>query len=202
MVVPEDVNALRIMSIHKSKGLQFPIVIMPFTDWSLFPKANEWIWATTDEPPFDQIGKVALNTGKKLLGTAYEAAYREEIQQQLVDNANLLYVAFTRAEHELHVFLPEDSGGELSKVSQLVSRTCDSMDKLIRSGEEWQAGEPSVAPTDSSSGTTTDVLRSYPIHRWQERISIASKARDLTGMWEEEKSSGKRFGIIVHRLLS
>ena len=202
VVVPEDVNALRIMSIHKSKGLQFPIVIIPFTDWSLFPKANEWIWATTDEPPFDQIGKVALNTGKKLLGTAYEAAYREEIQQQLVDNANLLYVAFTRAEHELHIFLPEDSGGELSKVSQLVSRTCDSMDKLIRSGEEWQAGEPSVAPADSSSGTTTDVLRSYPIHRWQERISIASKARDLTGMWEEEKSSGKRFGIIVHRLLS
>lgn len=75
-----------------------------------------------------------------------------------------------------HIFLPEDSGGELSKVSQLVRPTRDSMDKLIRSGEEWQAGEPSVAPTDSSSGTTTGTY-SAPIPFTAGRNGSASPPR-------------------------
>ena len=51
-------NALRIMSIHKSKGLQFPIVIIPLPTGH-FPQGERMDLATTDEPPFDQIGKAA-----------------------------------------------------------------------------------------------------------------------------------------------
>lgn len=202
VVVPEDVNALRIMSIHKSKGLQFPIVIMPFAEWSLFPKANEWLWATAEEEPFDRMGKIALYSGKKLLDTAYEAAYREEIQLQLVDNTNLLYVAFTRAEHELHVFLPEDSGTDLSKISQLIARTCDTIEGMQQTETGWQVGQAGEPNKKTAPDITSVELNSYPIHRWQERISIASKARDLAELWEDEKATGLRFGIIVHRLLS
>ena len=74
------------------------------------------------------------------------------------------------------------------------------MDKLIRSGEEWQVNLRSRQPTRVAELRPTYPLLSHtPLagtdqHRFQGTRS--------TGMWEEEKSSGKRFGIIVHRLLS
>ncbi len=98
-----ELNGLRIISIHKSKGLEFPHVIIPFCDWRL--EHNDILWCRPKEEPFSRLPLVPVDYSQKgMKGTIYEAYYDEEHQQTLVDNLNLLYVAFTRASHNLFVF--------------------------------------------------------------------------------------------------
>ncbi len=102
--IPENTNAIRILSIHRSKGLQFPVVIIPFLDWSFIPNKNEVIWALTENQPFDMLKKVPVKATKALIDSYFAHDYIEECRESYLDNLNLLYVAFTRAEKQLHVF--------------------------------------------------------------------------------------------------
>ncbi len=93
----DETDGLRIISIHKSKGLEFDTVIIPFCDWQL--ERNSIIWCEKKEtPPFDQLPVIPIDFSRKnMKGTVYEEDYQEEHLQNIVDNMNLLYVAFTRA---------------------------------------------------------------------------------------------------------
>ena len=101
--IQSDVSdGLRILSIHKSKGLEFDHVIIPFCDWRL--EMPDILWCQPKEPPFDALPLVPVEYGEKQMrGTIYEHDYREEHLQNTVDNLNLLYVAFTRAVCSLYV---------------------------------------------------------------------------------------------------
>ena len=97
-----DVDGIRIISIHKSKGLEFNHVIIPFCDWRL--EFSDILWCHPDKAPFDQLPLAPIDYSEKgMKGTIYEKDYHEEHQQNVVDNLNLLYVAFTRASRSLYV---------------------------------------------------------------------------------------------------
>ena len=97
-----EVNGIRLISIHKSKGLEFPYVFIPFCDWSM--EHSDILWCQPHEAPFNRLPIVPIDYSQKgLLGSIYEADYEEEHQQNVVDNLNLLYVAFTRASKGLMV---------------------------------------------------------------------------------------------------
>lgn len=101
----EELDGVHLLSIHKSKGLEFPHVIIPFCDWQLEKQAGNIIWCHPEEPPFDLLPIVPIDySQKQLLGTIYEKDYQKEHLQNVVDNMNLLYVAFTRASSSLTVF--------------------------------------------------------------------------------------------------
>ena len=96
-------DGLRIISIHKSKGLEFPFVLIPFCHWRL--ELADILWCTPRQLPFNQLPLVPVDYSKSgMKGTVYEPDYDEEHQQNIVDNLNLLYVAFTRAEKGLYVY--------------------------------------------------------------------------------------------------
>ena len=98
------ISGIRLISIHKSKGLEFDYVFIPFCDWQLEKQGNI-LWCQPHEPPFDALPLAPIDySAKQLLGTIYEPAYYHEHLQTVVDNLNLLYVAFTRASKSLHVF--------------------------------------------------------------------------------------------------
>ena len=97
-----DTNGIRILSIHKSKGLEFDHVIIPFCDWKL--EHADILWCRPKEPPFCQLPIVPIDySEKQMKGTIYEHDYQDEHLQLTVDNLNLLYVAFTRASKSLFV---------------------------------------------------------------------------------------------------
>ncbi|MCR4810019.1 MAG: UvrD-helicase domain-containing protein [Prevotella sp.] len=99
---PEN-DGIRIISIHKSKGLEFPCVLIPFCDWRL--ELPDVLWCTPTDEPFSQLPLAPINYSQRgMKGTIYDNAYKEEHRQNVVDNLNLLYVAFTRATSELHVY--------------------------------------------------------------------------------------------------
>ena len=99
----DEINGIRLISIHKSKGLEFDYVIMPFCDWRL-EKTGNILWCHPKEPPFSDLPIAPIDYSQKgMVGTVYEADYHHEHLQNTVDNLNLLYVAFTRACKGLYV---------------------------------------------------------------------------------------------------
>lgn len=97
-----ETDGIRILTIHKSKGLEFDNVIIPYADWQL--EMPDVLWCQPQEEPFNALPLVPVDySEKQMRGTIYERNYLDEHLQNTVDNLNLLYVAFTRASHNLFV---------------------------------------------------------------------------------------------------
>lgn len=115
----DEVNGIRILSIHKSKGLEFNHVIIPFCDWEL--EKNDIIWCKQKtKDPYDKLPIIPVAFSKKQMqDTIYEEDYKEEHLQNVVDNMNLLYVAFTRASKSLFVLGKRMSKDKIKKKATL-----------------------------------------------------------------------------------
>lgn len=97
-----ETDGIRILTIHKSKGLEFDNVILPYADWRM--EMPDVLWCQPHEDPFGALPLVPVDySEKQMRGTVYEHDYLDEHLQNTVDNLNLLYVAFTRASHNLFV---------------------------------------------------------------------------------------------------
>ena len=113
-------DGVRIISIHKSKGLEFDHVICPFCDWQL-EKTGNVLWCQPGEEPFSELPLAPIDYSQKgMAGTIYEGDYQREHLQNVVDNLNLLYVAFTRARTSLFVFGKRGAKNSRSEVVERV----------------------------------------------------------------------------------
>lgn len=110
--LPSNQNAARILTIHKAKGLEFKVVILPFLSWNLdyISGKQPILWIKPDTPPFNELGIVPVRYGKSLSDTLFADDYYIEKYYSYVDNINLLYVAMTRAKDAIYGFVPEDGG--------------------------------------------------------------------------------------------
>ena len=100
----DETEGVRILSIHKSKGLEYPYVIIPFCDWQLEKQSDNILWCKPAEEPFSDLPIAPVDySQRQMMGTIYEHDYLQEHLQNTVDNLNLLYVAFTRACKGLYV---------------------------------------------------------------------------------------------------
>jgi ATP-dependent exoDNAse (exonuclease V) beta subunit len=102
IVVPDGVDAVNVMTIHKSKGLQFPIVIIPYADLSINTKGIKH-WTALDEADFPELKYALLNHGELLSNTNLSSIHANEGRKIMLDQLNMLYVAFTRPEEHLFV---------------------------------------------------------------------------------------------------
>ena len=103
---------MRILTIHKSKGLEFKIVILPFISWKLDhdPTKQPILWVKPESPPFSELGVLPVRYGSDLSETIFADSYREEKYSVYLDNLNLLYVALTRAKDAIFSFSPAKQG--------------------------------------------------------------------------------------------
>ena len=114
-----EINGIRLISIHKSKGLEFAHVLIPFCDWRLEQK--DVLWCHPEEEPFNMLPIVPIDFSKSgMENTIYYKDYEEEHGQNVVDNLNLLYVAFTRAAHNLFVWGKRKSSASRSALIESV----------------------------------------------------------------------------------
>ena len=149
ITLSEGQNAISILTIHKSKGLEFHTVFVPLCDWEIVPIANKapYLWCHPNQAPFDKMDLVLVRYGTGLQRTLFSDAYFKEMLYSSVDNLNLLYVAFTRAVNSLIVFCPyaPKLSSPYKSISSLIqgvienSQLLDSIDleKYIDLAEFW-----------------------------------------------------------------
>ena len=112
-----EMDGIRILSIHKSKGLEFHTVLIPFCDWKLENETNnQLIWCSPSESPFSALDIVPVNYSSTMAESVYRQEYLNERLQLWVDNLNLLYVAFTRAGKNLILWSKKGQKGTMSEL--------------------------------------------------------------------------------------
>lgn len=102
----DEADAIRIMSIHKSKGLQSEIVILPIFDWELYKTDRMYDYIPLSDVLEDYAGEEKIFTTINVLKDISETAkniYEKKIKSQLIESLNLMYVAQTRAVRELYI---------------------------------------------------------------------------------------------------
>lgn len=149
----DAIDGIRLISIHKSKGLEFDNVIIPFCDWQLEKPYGNVLWCRPECEPFNELPIVPIDYSKKgMTGTIYEKDYHSEHLQNCVDNLNLLYVAFTRAGHNLFVIGKRDATNSRSSLIQ----TCLSLVKNELDGATLNAPEDKDQPISFEYGKLSD----------------------------------------------
>lgn len=125
-----EISGIRILSIHKSKGLEYHTVLLPFCDWKMENETNNhMLWckineADADKEPFCELDLTPVNYSSAMAESYFSDSYREERLQLWVDNLNLLYVAFTRACKNLIVWCKDE---QKDTVSRLLRESIDCM---------------------------------------------------------------------------
>ncbi len=118
---PDGRDAVRLITVHKSKGLEFDAVIIPFCDWPIC-KSGKILWCRPPEKPFDDMKLLPLRFESALRDTIFVKEYLQEKMLSYIDNLNLLYVAFTRARKALFIHAPQPKKDEFTDVGDLVWR--------------------------------------------------------------------------------
>lgn len=122
-------DAVKIMTVHRSKGLEFPVVFIPFFDWSLKPLHNTILWAKGTQPPFSEIGHLPVYAVNNLSETCFSSSYQTELRDFFLDTLNLIYVAFTRPVEKLFISLPDPP--ETNEAGKLLK-------EVIEETQEWR----------------------------------------------------------------
>ncbi|MBR4297453.1 MAG: UvrD-helicase domain-containing protein [Bacteroidaceae bacterium] len=117
-------DGVQILTIHKSKGLEFHTVILPFCDGKadgIKSKNKPLLWCTPTEEPFNVLQLAPIEYGTTMKESLFHKEFDEELLRQLVDNLNVLYVAFTRAENNLIVLTGSGADKEVGSTASDLS---------------------------------------------------------------------------------
>ncbi|MBP1613465.1 MAG: ATP-dependent helicase [Bacteroidetes bacterium] len=208
-----EIDGIRIFSIHKSKGLEFHTVLLPFCDWKLENETNnQLVWCVPTAAPFDGLDIVPINYSSQMAESVYKDDYLQERLQLWVDNLNLLYVAFTRAGKNLIVWSKK---GQRGTISDLLLNTLPQV--AAQSDTEWDEEIPyeygKLCPSEEEKANkeTNKLLQrpeKRPVMMESMRHDIefrqSNRSADfIKGIDEEESES--RFidhGKLLHTLFS
>tara|TARA_R100001369_G_scaffold8893_3_gene21380 strand:- start:41463 stop:44591 length:3129 start_codon:yes stop_codon:yes gene_type:complete len=204
VVSPDDMNAVRIMTIHKSKGLEFPVVIFPFADLNIYRELDPKVWFPTDKDNYNNFETLLLNYNKDLehFGDEGKHIYDTHQSQLELDNINLLYVALTRAVEQLYIISKKDisSKGEVSDktysgmlISYLQNTSVWSDNLLVYSfGESNKKDKP-------LKNKSLEPIKLISVPKEDHDLSIITKSGLL---WDTQQEKAIERGNLVHLILS
>lgn len=195
MIIPSSINAVKIMTIHASKGLEFPVVIIPYCNWQQYKANDSWVTIQNSQTKLP-VAVVNLSSGIKNAGL--EVEFEIETQDQILDNLNLLYVALTRAVNRLHIITLSST----SNKQALISNWLEDYFKLYFSQKEENlytfGDEISKHTIHKKTSTLTYQLQPLAFNTNNDVIKI--KASYLDNSIEAEEA--KQQGIVMHTILS
>lgn len=209
--VERSETTVEISTIHKAKGLERRVVVVPYCNWPLTPRtgggSSQVIWSEA-EGELAEAGCVPVRFGKEMAASMFSSDYYREEVYSCVDNVNLLYVALTRAIESLHIFIPRRQPriGELILGSFSVEGQRVILDGLegryTRTGDDetYEFGTfegPAEHDRPAGSGEQR-TLTDYPTAEGAMRLRFPSD-RYFDGE-EQAELSPRNFGILMHRL--
>lgn len=211
----DELSGIRLISIHKSKGLEFDNVICPFCDWQLEKQSGNVLWCRPTEAPFSDLPLVPVDYSQKgMTGTIYEADYRHEHLQNVVDNLNLLYVAFTRAAQRLYVIGKRSAKSSRSAVIEAVLPVIDGTlngEADAESPLHYEYGNTQNTQSAHSSHSSRNVFLQPPtpchvsVQSFESRVAFrqSNQSRDfISGDDEQGQTSYIQLGSVLHQIFS
>jgi ATP-dependent exoDNAse (exonuclease V) beta subunit len=201
---PEGKEAVRIMTIHTSKGLEFPVVIFPFAEEDYSKGPREKIWLNADE---EQVGlpKVLVDKNNNVSGYGESAAliYQQKKQEELLDDINILYVAMTRAEEQLYVIsgiVSRNKDGILpSNTASFFIKFLEEKNQYNEGKLEYEFGSADKLSETEESKDETEIIPQLATTLNMKNIKIAQRE---SLMWNTKQQKAIEYGNILHEILS
>lgn len=206
-------DAMRVLTIHKSKGLEFKAVIIPFCNWPIDHDSKKMniLWCKPDAEPFNKLGLLPVKYSRDLANSYFSKEYYIEKIHAYIDNINLLYVALTRAENILHIIAPSPKKEGIGTVADLLFHSivnyyendnCKNKN-YVKLGEFWNKDEfqftlgtfKKCEDSDKSKKQTTEGLKliNYPTFDVHENLKLRLHSRHF---FDNEKKIN--YGTIIH----
>ncbi len=206
IISPQGQDAVQIMTIHKSKGLEFPVVIFPFADLDIYREKEPREWFPLNSKMYNGFSTTLLNFNKdfEFFGTIGLDIYNTHRSEQELDNINLLYVALTRAEKQLYIITKKD----ISSKGQINTKTYAGLFisylKQLQLWNEQQAtycfGTP-IDKTEPKTDISKTVFQSEFISTAKEdhNIRIITKSGML---WDTLQEEAIEKGNLIHNIMA
>ncbi len=224
--MPEDERKIQIQTIHKSKGLEYRAVLIPFLNWEMKPKSRNDNYQWVDMPEVlksicgEAVSCVPIRVSKDLLNSFFAASYIHEVLETAQDSINILYVASTRAVQELHIWLlPDKLPSDKKKEdipSEMINLVMDTMPNLALEQEQAEEtlyqtlGHLEPLSTlnlpqykeEKSKGNKTSDEQNITISNIQSFEAQDRIAELREGLAHFDKRTKRDEGIIMHEILS
>lgn len=233
LTIPADkLNGVRILTIHKAKGLEFGSVIVPFCEWELQADKRNMLWCEAHAEPYNQMPLLPVSCENAALNSIFREDVLDENMKSYVDNLNVLYVAFTRAVKNLIVIGGRESRkkGEKTNIFSLLNSVLQNMaeEEVCRMSKEddidididiYELGTI-VAESEGNKASDNILLQEMPTnevhfeykHNRQYFIQSNDSAKFILQNAEEEAGEGKEDaahrqhyideGLVFHSLMA
>lgn len=208
--IPEGHNAMRILTIHKSKGLQFKVVLMPFLKWGIFEtnKGNV-VWSPFEDREKGLSAIIPLTLNGDLANSDFRETYAEEATMAYLDSLNMLYVALTRAEEVFYGIVPfKEKIGSLNSIEvqlQLLLQSHIAQEGLSlnsffdQESKVFEYGDWPEKKDWMHENKKAPELR-WAYKNWGELLTLKKYAVDFSIEGLEHRKK-QQFGLLVHEIL-
>ncbi len=205
VVTPENMNAVQIMTIHKSKGLEFPVVIFPYADLDIYKEVDPKVWFPVAPEDYNGFETLLLNYNKDVeaYGEVGAAIYNKHQSELELDNINLLYVVLTRAVEQLYIITKKDYD---SKGAVRKSTYAGMFMNFLGQEQLWNDSQLSYNFGSLNPNANT-VEEETPLAALQ-LLSVPKEVHNLnlvtnSGLlWDTQQEAAIERGNLVHLLLS
>lgn len=199
VAIPEGINAVQVMTIHKSKGLEFPVVLFPFANWNAKSERDAKSWVAISEPELENLNASLIPLGKQLESASnhLKQIYESHKSKVLLDNINMLYVALTRPKTRLYIYTSPNARNKNLSVF---------FDTFLKSHHLWEEGKKQYCFGERRSikVKASKKNKNIPI---VDPLTDLSKvliiSRQAPKMWEvDAPEKGADWGRKVHEVLA
>jgi len=220
--ISDSIDAINVLTIHKSKGLEFTHVFVPFFDWSVHPHSSPdmapLLWCQPDVEPFNEMELVPVRFKSDVGKSIFYREYFAEKFNTYIDNLNLMYVVFTRAKAGLYIWA--SFSGKLTTVGDLLKLAVEKQASLgscgLKAEESVQfdtfykpdqllveIGEYSaLLEKKKEEPRMKDVrLSAFEFADFRQFLNIRKRGEDFFSR-ENKKQSGINKGKLIHEILS
>ena len=205
IVAPEGGKAVQVMTIHKSKGLEFPVVIFPY-DLDIYRQINPKVWL--DELPNDYNNfkelLIPFNKDLQYINEKSSAIYSHQREELELDNFNLLYVALTRAVEQLHIvaeYRIKSSGEENTNYYSGIFINYLKQNKCWNDGQlDYAFGDKNRMSKKEENNSLSENQEGFISTSWQSHnIKMLASASKF---WDTEQGKAIEFGNLIHQMMS
>lgn len=219
--VEKSDDTIEITTIHKSKGLERDIVIIPYCKWGMTPNPslNSIVWASANPANKDaaEIGLFPVTYGPTMKNSAFSEEYWREFVMSHVDGINLLYVAVTRAKKELYMYVPSglnvksSSANIYSDISGIIRSAVENMGEMqkeppVRNADnkiEYQRYTfgnkiERHIPKEESGAKSCFLLNEYPTH--SPKVNVYKQLERFTNEGAKPGTASCNTGIRMHKI--